>query len=644
MVESLKFLAAPLLSRALDVISAGASTDGPFGVLELLAGLLVLAIFCQWIAWRVKIPAILPLLAAGFLVGPVLGLLNPQELLGDLFFPEVSLLVAVILFEGALTLRWQEVRQVASTVRNLITLGAVITWVGGTLAAFYLVGLSWEISLLFGALIVVTGPTVIAPLLRNVRPTAQVASVLKWEGILIDPLGALMAVLIFDFIVAEGGPGDLGLSAFVVFLQIILIGSATGLVGGFAVAQILKRYLVPDYLRDVTILALVMGVFAFSDHFQTESGLLAVTVMGVFLANSNLHQLREVWYFKEKLSVLFISGLFIQLAANISLDDLALLDWRAFVLLIVVMFVLRPLGVQLSSLGSMLNRNERLFLSWIAPRGIVAAAVSSLFAFRLVELGYEEARILEPLVFLIIVGTVLLQGGTAKYVARWLGIAEADPQGFLLVGAHDFARRLAMALQKAGFVVRLVDTNLAHVFDARMAGLGVYHGNILSEFTENNIDLSGIGRMLALTSNDEANSLACIHLQEHFDSAEVYQLPPHSLRSNTISSHSRERLARLLFQPELTYETVDSMLARGCDLKVTKLTQAFTYADFAVEYAEGFVPLLAFQGKEVVVATIDQEFAPQPGWTLVSLTPAEAGAGQPALAETALMDVADANA
>ncbi len=384
----------------------------------IVAGIITAGILCQWIAWRVRVPAIIPLLAAGFLVGPVLGWLNPQEEFQNLFYPMVSMAVAVILFEGALTLTWREVRSVASTVRNLLTIGAAITWVGGALAAHYIVGMSWELAFLFGALIIVTGPTVIAPLLRNVRPTEKISSVLKWEGILIDPIGATVAVLVLGFIIA-GTQASLG-GAALSFLRIAGVGLSLGLAGGYAIYLLLHYYLVPDFLRDIVTLAMVLGVFAVSSALAAESGLLAVTVMGVLLANTDLRKLREILYFKEKLSVLLISSLFILLAANISMDDLAYLDWRSFVVLAVVILVLRPLGILFSTWGSNLSNKERLFLAWVAPRGIVAAAVSSLFAYELLHLGVDEARILEPLTFLIIVGTVLIQGGTAKWVrARW---------------------------------------------------------------------------------------------------------------------------------------------------------------------------------------------------------------------------------
>ncbi len=602
-----------------------------------IAGVLAVGIVCQWLAWRVKLPAILPLLAAGFLAGPVLGWLHPQDSLGNLFFPLVSLSVAVILFEGALTLTWREVRSVATIVRNLLTLGSLISWFGGAIGAHYLMGLSWPLSFLFGALIIVTGPTVIAPLLRNVRPTANIASVLKWEGILIDPIGALVAVLVFEFIAAGvGARWEWSLGG---FIRIVAVGSGFGLVGGYILYELLRRFLIPDYLRDVATLAMVTCVFAFSSTLASESGLLAVTVMGVLLANTDLRQLREIWYFKEKLSVLLISTLFILLASNITMDDLRLLDWRSLVLLGVIILVLRPLAVQLSAIGSPLQRNERLFLSWIAPRGIVAAAVSSLFAFELVEMGYAEARILTPLTFLVIVGTVVLQGSTAKWLAQRLGVSEADPQGFLFMGANPLAQELALALQKAGFMVRLIDANLSSVVEARLRGLNASQGNLLSEFVETHLDLAGIGRLLALTNNDEANALACKHFEDEFGSSEVYQLSP-QLPAGQNTNLNRFQLGRLLFSRDATFNRLTEMLNSGATIKMTPLTEQFTFQAFRNEYqAQDFLLLMAIQGKRVLISTVDAPLEPEPGWTLITLvrekdSPQDAAGLAPTLEET----------
>ncbi len=586
----------------------------------IIAGVLAAGFACQWFAWKAKVPAILPLLAAGLLLGPVgFGIIHPRESLGNLFFPFVSLSVAIILFEGALTLNFGEVRGVRSVVRNLLLIGAPISWFGGAIAAHYVMGLSWELALLFGALIIVTGPTVIAPILRNVRPTGSISSVLKWEGILIDPLGALLAVLVFDYIIAEAGaPAGSIEGTIIAFFNTIIIGAAMGLLAGYIAYFVLRYYLVPDYLRDFAIIALVALAFAISNTLAPESGLLAVTVMGIFLANTRLRQLREIWYFKEKISILLISTLFILLAANFTRELLGMLDWRAFVVLAIVVLVLRPVGVFLSSIRSNLERNEKLFLSWIAPRGIVAAAVSSLFTIQLVDLGYADAAILGPLVFLIIGGTVLVQGGTAKPVAQWLGVSEADPQGFLFLGSTDLSRQLGLLLQELGFRALLVDSNYESISQARVLGLDAYHGNVLSEATEDDLDLTGIGRMLAMTRNDEANALACKHMEDEFSSHNVYQLPPNP-RQRGVDAPSYIQLARQLFNTEATYEELNRLLINGAQVRGTGITEQFSHADFKRMYPEDCIELMAVNGSEVQIATVDQPLSVQSGWTLLSL-------------------------
>ncbi len=583
-----------------------------------LSAIVGLGIACQWLAWRLRVPAILPLLVTGFLVGPVTGLLHPQELLGELFFPVISLSVAVILFEGSLTLEFREVRRLRRTVRRLVSLGALVTWVGGAVAARWLFGMGWALAFLFGALIVVTGPTVIGPLLRNVRPTSQVASVLKWESILIDPIGALLAVVMFDIMVAEGPFGDFRLQALMTFLRIVVVGSVVGVASGLLLREAIRRHLVPDYLRDLFVLAAVLVAFAISDAFQSESGLLSVTVMGILLANSHLKPLHELWHFKERISVLLISGLFILLAANIERQALGLINVRSLGLLAIVLFVLRPLSILVSTLGSTLTRNERLFLAWIAPRGIVAASVSSLFGVRLMNLGFEGAELLAPLTFLVIVGTVVAHGSTAKWLACRLGVAEAEPQGFLFMGANPFARALARSLQQeGGFRVLLVDTNYRNVSQARLDGLQAHHGNALDENVQEELDFGGLGRLMALTSNDEANVLACLEYRWLFGSQEVYQVAP--VTSDGGLPFSRSSAGRLLFHPEATYHVLAEALRAGGAVKVTLLTEQFSFDDFCALWQERALPLLAFRQGQVMVATTDAPFRPEAGWHLVAL-------------------------
>jgi NhaP-type Na+/H+ or K+/H+ antiporter len=354
-------------------------------ILISLAAIGILGIACQWLAWYVRLPSIMFLLVGGLIIGPVTGILNPDKLFAELLFPLVSLSVAVILFEGSLTLKIEEIKELRSVVRNLISIGTLITWIITALSTHLLLDFELSLAFLFGALVVVTGPTVIIPMLRTIRPNAKISNVLRWEGIVIDPLGALLAVLVFDFIITSQRENALG-SILLIFGNIILIGSAIGALSALALGFVLKRHLVPEYLRNVLTLTLVFGVYALADVVEYESGLLAVTIMGMTLANMKDIDIDDILDFKESLSVLLISGLFIVLAARIDIRQLLDIGIPALLVLFSVMFIARPLAVFASTIGSDLDFRERLIISWIGPRGIVCAAVAALFAIRLVKM------------------------------------------------------------------------------------------------------------------------------------------------------------------------------------------------------------------------------------------------------------------
>lgn len=397
-----------------------------------LAGIVVIGIAAQWLSWRLRLPAIFLLLLAGFVAGGVTGWIDPDELLGAALFPIVSLSVAIILFEGGLSLDIAELAKIGRVVRNLASIGVVATWVLSAIAARFLLGFDWPLSALLGAILVVTGPTVIIPLLRHIRPTAKLGSAIRWEAIVNDPTGAILAVLVFNAIVV--GEGQEGISAAVLgVVKALGAGGALGLAGAGLIVLLLKRYWVPDFLQSPVTLAVVMVVFSLSDLVLSESGLLAVTVMGSALASQNVVTVRHIVEFKENLRVLLISALFVILAARLPISDPAYSDPGSLWFLAVLILVVRPASVALSTIGTFLTWRERVFLGFMAPRGIVAAAVASIFSLELMELGYPGAEKLAPVMFLVIVGTVALYGLGAGRVARWLGVATPNPQGMLLL-------------------------------------------------------------------------------------------------------------------------------------------------------------------------------------------------------------------
>ncbi|RUO78310.1 cation:proton antiporter [Pseudidiomarina taiwanensis] len=587
--------------------------------LSALALIGVLSIICQLLAWRLKIPAILPLLVTGIVIGPWFGWLNPDAVFGDILFPIVSLAVAIILFEGSLTLKREEIKGHGRMVSRLVSVGMLITWLSIAVAAHYLMGFGWELAALFGALVVVTGPTVIMPMIRSVRPSAKLANILRWEGIIIDPIGALLAVLVYEFIVASQGAGIS--HAVQAFLTTVLVGFALGFAAAKFTALALSRGWFPHYLRNVATLAVVLGVFALSNSLQHESGLLTVTVMGMVMANIRGLDLDDILEFKETLSVLLISGLFIILAARLQTDAFSSLGMSAIWLLLLIIFVVRPLAVWISARGTELNFKEKVLLSWIAPRGIVAAAVSALFALKMQQAGWDGIDALVPLVFLVIVSTVVLQSLTAKPLAQLLGLREPPAHGFLIFGANKTAQLIAKALREREVPVLLADTNWEHIKQARMENIPVYFGNPSSEHAENHMDLTGIGNLLLLSPYRQLNPVVALHFMDWFETKRIFGLATGDLDAPARKQLSESYLERLnLFGKGVTFAKLSSLVAQGGMPKVTQLTESFTYEDYKSRYGSRALPMFAFDERgKCSVFTDTGKIEPAPGWEILAL-------------------------
>jgi NhaP-type Na+/H+ or K+/H+ antiporter len=496
-----------------------------------LAGIIILGILAQWVAWRFKIPAILPLILIGLLVGPIAAEFLTDDgskyiepiwdgekglFPGEGLYYFVSLAISIILFEGGLTLKRNEIKNVGPVITKLITLGSAVTFFGAGVLAHYVFGLRWDLSFLFSGLIIVTGPTVITPILRNIPLKKDVSAVLKWEGILIDPIGALVAVLVFEFI-SVGGDSGFTKTALIEFGKILLFGTSFGFTFAHALAFVINKKWIPHYLMNVVSLSTVLLVFVESEIFAHESGLLAVVVMGMVLGNGKLKNLKELLYFKESLSVLLISILFILLAANINMDDLMLLyTWDTAILFALVVFVIRPLAVFLSTYGSNLKTKERLFISWVGPRGIVAAGIASLFGSKLLKQGVEGAEYITPLVFMVVLGTVLLNATTARLFAKAVGVFLKNSDGILIVGASKASRLIGAYLQEFGKRVVLIDSNKNFIEKATNEGLEAFEINIYDDDLTDNIELNDIGYLIAMTGSDAVNQYALNNLSKEF--------------------------------------------------------------------------------------------------------------------------------
>jgi len=634
-------------------------------LLYYLGGVPVLGILAQWIAWRLKLPSILLLLVFGALLGAGMSwlaesgrldsahgephvaetpadakateaLASPhgdwQPVKDDLLFPAISLAVAVIMFEGGLTLKLRELKEAGGVVLRLCTIAVLVSWVLTALAAMWLLNFDIRIAALIGAILVVTGPTVIAPLLQHIQPQPKIGSIVKWEGIVVDPIGAILAVLMYQVISGLGSPTIMSV-AYPVLITVV-IGSVLGVIAGFTITTLFRRYLAPDFLQGVVVLSSALAVFTLSDFFQRESGLVTVTVFGVYLANQKAVSMRHVVQFKEHLVVLLISCLFIVLGSRIQPAQFIELGFAGIAFLVALVVVVRPVSIFIATAYSGLNWREKTFLALMAPRGIVAAAVSSIFALDIIELagGHEQlaplavdAARLGPLTFLVIAGTVALYGLAAAPVARFLELADPDPQGLLIAGGDDWARQIAAAVQEEGISVLIVDTSYPNIAAARMQGLPAECISILSEHLHEEVEMPGIGRLLAMTRNDQVNSLAVREFIHHFGRENTYQLTPWDAGSGPRESTPAHLRGRQLFDETLTYHSLENQLGSEAELMSvtsTPLTDVFDFEAFTSHYDGRATVLFTIDEKRrLAVSTVDEPLTPIAGQTVIALVP-----------------------
>ncbi len=585
-----------------------------------LAGIIIIGIGAQWIAWRLRLPSILLLLVFGFLAGPVTGFLNPDELMGNLLSPFVTLSLALILFEGGMSLKIADAIGNRRVVGNLLTMGVLTTWLIASASAYIIFGLDPLLSILLGSILVVTGPTVVTPLLLYVRPSGKVGPIIKWEGIMNDPIGAIIAILVLQGILASG-PHEVVILAFWGITKTIVAGCITGFLGAVVIIKVLRSYWAPDRLLEIISLMIVVTVFAASELIQEESGLLAATLMGVVLANQNRVDIQPIIKFKENLRTLLISILFIVLAARLPLSYLDYINSRFLIFIAVLIFLARPAAVALSTYRSDLSWQEKIFIAWMAPRGIVAAAVASIFGLYLSEQGYPQAEMLAPIAFLVVAGTVTIYGLTAGPLALYLKLSSRRQNGFLIVGAHPWARKIASVLKAQGLAVLLADTNSSHIAEAYEEGFQTYHGSIISESVSDEIDISNLGHLLALTSNDMVNSFACIQFRDIFGRREVYQIQPeaHGFRGKEAIAPLHLH-GRFLFSPEITYSYLDRRFNSGASLVVTDFTEHFRYDPSKPIHDANTVPMMLISANgSAQLFTEDNKPIPCAGQKLVSL-------------------------
>lgn len=574
-----------------------------------LAGLAIVAVACQWLAWRLRLPVILLLLGAGILAGPFSGLLQPDALFGDLLPPLLSLAVAIVLFEGSLSFRLNDLTGLGGTVFKLVSLGALLNGLLITAATHLLLGLPWLLAALFGTLALVSGNSELLPLLRRARPGARLGTLLRQEAALLAPLATLIAVLLHAWLMAGDQRDPL-----LAFASALLAGGALGIAGAYLLALLLRNHLLPAHLINLTTLALVLGTFTLASALEQEAGLLTVIVMGMALANMKDLPLRENVDFKESLSAVILSLLFLMVAARLEPSLLTTPGAEVLLLLGVILLLARPLAVLIATFGSALNWRERLLAGWIAPRGIMATAAAALLTLQLLDHHLSDAEPLLSLVLLLVLASLLLQHLTAYPLGRLLGVAEAAPRGVLIIGAHGFARAIARTLNELGIRAVLADSDWEDVQQARMDGLSTYLGNPLSEQADRSLDLIGIGHLLAMSHRPALNALACQRYRSEFGGEHVYSLlTAEEKRATGKSAIGRHYAATRLFGGEFTLTQLSGMLARGGEITVLSAAEA--------EQRPRHIPLFVLTAGGVLRVVTINSAELQEGDRLIALLP-----------------------
>ncbi|MDD4924047.1 MAG: sodium:proton antiporter [Dehalococcoidales bacterium] len=577
-----------------------------------------LAILSQLIAWLTRLPSILLLIIAGILAGPIFGLFEPHALLGELMEPVVSLSVAVILFEGGLNLKISDIKHTTPVVLRLITGGVLITWIIATVGAIFILDMDTRLAVLLGAILVISGPTVIMPLLRYLRPGQNVSAVLKWEGILIDPIGAILALIVLEIILAGNSTGGAALQTAVILFKSIVFGGALGALGAWVMMQLLRRHILPDHLHIAATLGILAGVFLASELIQTNAGLVSAIVMGAIMANQCKADISHIFEFKENLTILLVSFLFIILSAQLDLSSYSGIAWELVVFVVILIIVARPLAVFISARNSKLKIKEKLLLSSIAPRGIVSASIASVFAFRLMADGYAGGELLTPIIFAVIFGTILASSVIAPLLIKGLKISQMNPQGIVFLGGQMWIRDIAAILAEKEIKTLIIDGNKANVAYAKRKGLNAVYADALAGSFLDNTDFSEYGYFTAMTADDNYNILVALRLSKLFGRSGVFILP-------TPDSASREQTqlqhlpGRLLFDSGATYDRIAELYDKG-KIKLIAVENDIDSTKFTDKFGKDSLPLLAIgPNGGVTVITTENKLDFKSGTELVVL-------------------------
>lgn len=580
----------------------------------------------QWAAWKFHLPAIVFLLLTGFLFGPVLGVLTPTEMFGDFLRPAIGVAVAIILFEASLSLDFNEIRGVRRAVSHIVLIGAPLGWALISWGAHYIGGLSWPTAVTLGGLLVVTGPTVIIPLLRTARLNQRVNSILKWEGIINDPIGVLFSVLALEYFVVSQTVESVTAEFYLHFALALAFVSAVSLGMGFVIHRIFRRGWVPEYLKSYFMLIIVIALFTLGNMLFEELGLIAVTVLGVTLANLKISSLEDIRRFKEVVTLLLVSGVFIVLTANLDPSVLFAIDWRGFLFIAALLLVLRPLAVFASSIGTTMTWRETAFVSLIAPRGVVCAAVAGIMGPQLVEAGFEDGAKLLPLAFAIVIITVLLHSTVIKKLAGRLALSAEKSNGLIIVGGSVWAAELALLLQSRGIEVLVADRSWHRLREARHAGLPTYYGEILSEESDYAIDFARYASLLAATDDAVYNALVCNAFVHDFGRENVWQLAEPKDEAARNRNVAPELQGRSFVGEHINFSTLADSIASGLRFKATRVGGSIADEDSLLASTSD-VKIGMIQSGRLRFSAPDHKVGAKEGDTLILLSADRAGAG-----------------
>lgn len=580
-------------------------------IVEKITVLVTLGIIAQWFAWRFRIPSIVLLSIFGILVGPILGWINPVEDFGKAMDVLIKLAVSIIMFEGGLSLKFKDLKLAGPGVRRLVFLGLPISWVLGTAFAYYIIGISFPVSAMLGAILVVTGPTVIGPMLRQTKLNNRVSSLIRWEGILNDPVGVLLTIFLFEYFTLAHQGHNIFLAIFLAIISSLILG----VLSAYLVKYTFNNGLVPDFLKVPVMLCMVILVYTISNLIQQESGLLAVTVFGSILANIGLDIIQEVKRFKEDIAVFLISAVFIILTASLDVSHLNIINMDIILFFIAILFVVRPAAVWLSTIGLNLSWQEKMLAGWIAPRGVVAASFAGLFAPRMVEQGFQGAELIVPIVFSVVLITISLHSLSLRPLARKLKLSREESNNVIIVGAHTWTFQLAKVLKKENINVTLVDSSLRNLVPARRHNINTFCGDVISDYyeeTPESLNFASTKYLLAATDNDAYNTLIC----STFVKSQDVDYPLHLATHEDIKSSTLVK-GLIAFNDNVKYEQLIEKHFVGWNFKNLVVNESFDYDKFKEENKKLAMPIfLLKKSNKIEFEQVKNSLKPTVGDTL----------------------------